>query len=158
MIQMRKQDGGRHSQAQYPALSTALSTQYSVLHRVLNDLRQVLPSVLTRDIANARREVQHAPLRDRALDERRDVALRVPDGLEPARDVEAVEEARDRLVQVRADRAVRDRGDRRVGRAHAVEDREGFAVPIWVGRRGELEDGGRGEGDAVCLGGQVQTR
>ena len=59
-----------------------------------------------------------------------------------------VEEARDRLEQVRADRAVRDRGDRRVRRAHPVEDRERLAVPVGRGRRGELEHRWGGERDA----------
>ena len=112
---------------------------------MLNDLRQVLPPVLTRNVSNTRRKVEHAPLRDRPLHERRDVRLRVPYSLETARDTQVVEEARDSLEEVRADRVVRDRGDGRVRRRHPVEDRERLAVPVGRGGRGELEHGGSWE-------------
>lgn len=124
-------------------------THCLVLHRPLDDRREVLPPVRARHVAHARREVEHAPLRDRALDERRDVCGLVPDGLQPARHAEPVEEARDRLVQVRAERGVGDRSNRWVRGRRAVEDRERLAVAGGRGRRGELEDGGAGQGDAA---------
>ena len=108
----------------------------------------MLPPVLTRNVPNARRQIEHAPLRDRPLDERGDVRLRVPHRLESAGDAEPVEEARDCLEEVRADRVVGDRGDRRVGGRDPVEDGERLAVPVGRGGSSELEDGGRGEGDA----------
>lgn len=109
----------------------------------------MLVPVLARNVADARREVEHAALRQRALDEARNVRRAVPDRAQAARDVDRVEEARDRLVQVRADLGVGDRRDGRVRRRRVVEDRERLAVARRRGRRGELEDRWCAERDAV---------
>ena len=82
----------------------------------------MLPPVLARDVTDARCQIEHAPLRNRAFHERRDVRLGVPDGLKTARDAEAVEEARDCLEQVRADGVVGDGGDRGVTWGGVEED------------------------------------
>lgn len=115
----------------------------------------MLPSVLARDVTDARGQIQHAPLRDRALHQGRDIRLGVPDSLQATRDAEAVEETRDRLEEVRADRVVGDGGDRRVGWGRVEEDGERLAVPVGRGRGGELEDGGsrkRDTGMGVSVG------
>lgn len=113
----------------------------SILHRARDNLSEMLTSVLARDVSNAGREVQHAPLRDRAVHERGDVRVGVPDRLQPARHAEAVEEARDGLVEVVAQRSVREVVD---GGVAASEDLERRAVAVRRGGRGELEDGGCG--------------
>ena len=120
-----------------------------ILQRPLDNLRQMLPPILTRDIPNPRRQIQHSSLRNRPIHELRHVRLRVPDRLEPARDAQAVEEPRDGLEEVRADVGVGDRRDGRVGGGGAAEDGEGFAVPGGRGGGGELEDGGGSERDAA---------
>lgn len=130
-----------------PRLVLRVATLRSILQRVLDDLSQVLPSILARDVPDARRQVQHAALRDCALNERGHVRLRVPNSLEAAGHPEPIKEACDGLEEVCADRAVGDRVDRRVRWAHAMEDRE--SLPVAVGRRGggELEHGRGGERD-----------
>lgn len=136
-------------------VSSTKESDGSVLHRPFNDVGQMLPTVLARNVTNAGREVQHAALRERALDETGNVRVRVPDGLEAARDVDRVKEARDGLVQVRTDSRVGDRRDRRVRGRRVVEDGEGLAVARWCGRRRELEDGGAGERDAIVRSGDA---
>ena len=80
----------------------------SILKRILHNPRQMLPPILARDVPNARREVQHAALRERPLHQPRDILRSVPDRSKPPRHVEAVEEARDGLEEVRADVGVGD--------------------------------------------------
>lgn len=100
----------------------------------------MLPAILTRNISNARREVQHTSLGNSTVDEGGDVAGGVAKGLDAARHAEVVEEARDGLVEVLADGGVGDRHDGRVGGAPVAEDGEGLAVAVGCGRCGELED------------------
>lgn len=100
----------------------------------------MLLPVLTGDIADARREIEHTALRERAGDEARDVRLRISDGFEPARDTEPIEEARDRLIEVRADVRICDARDGRIRGRGVVENRERLAVPVGRRGRGEFED------------------
>ena len=116
---------------------------------MLNDLRQVLPPILTRNVSDTRRKVEHAPLRDRPLHERRDIRVLIPNGPQAARNVQLIQEPRNGLEQVFPNRRVRDRCDRRVCRSHPTEDGERLAVAVWRGWGGELEDGWCGQGDAV---------
>ena len=87
--------------------------------------------VLTNDVANAWREIEHTSLRKRALHETRHVRYGVSDGLKPARYPESIEEARDRLKEVCANVRVRDTHDAWVGNLDAGEDGERFAMPVW---------------------------
>lgn len=106
-----------------------MSPQILVFHRTRDNLSQMLPPILACHISNARRQVQHPPLRDRTIDQLRDVRLVVADRLQPARHVQPVEETGDRFEEVRADLGVGDRGDRGVRYGGVVEDGERLAVP-----------------------------
>lgn len=80
-----------------------------------------------------------------------DVAHPVPDGLEPARDIEPDEEPRDAVKEELAEVGVWDarRVDVVLGvrLGELLEDGGDLAVTVRVGRGGEAEDGRAGEGD-----------
>lgn len=107
----------------------------------------MLASVLSSNVANARREIEYTTLWDRSVHKPGNVLVLVADGAQAAGHAKPVEEARDCLEEVRADLAVGDGRHGRVGWRCVMEDGQCLAMPVGRGGRGELEDGGGAEGN-----------
>lgn len=136
----------------------AIQSRHLIFQRLVDDFRQMLSSIETNDITDARGQVQYTSLGNRTLNKFIDILSSVPErqklrlifycycgknspySLQATRNIKFIKESCNGFKQMFADIGIRNSRNRRVRNCSIIEDSQDFAVTVWGWGCCELED------------------